>query len=95
MELLLILLQIITYSTFQCDSVFDMRLLLSLNYYKVFYRKSIEKYLKENFRKMPYVIILFKIKISILPLCNYLNKINKCWTTIPNSAIITSIGGDT
>ena len=47
MELLLILLQIITYSTFQCDSVFDMRLLLSLNYYKVFYRKSIEKYLKE------------------------------------------------
>ena len=48
MELLLILLQIITYSTFQCDSVFDMRLLLSLNYYKVFYRKSIEKYLKEK-----------------------------------------------
>lgn len=44
---------------------------------------------------MPYVIILFKIKISILPLCNYLNKINKYWTTIPNSAIITSIGGDT
>lgn len=44
---------------------------------------------------MPYVIILFKIKISILPLCNYLNKINKCWTTIANSAIITSIGGDT
>ena len=44
---------------------------------------------------MPYVIILIKIKISILPLCNYLNKINKCWTTIPNSAIITSIGGDT
>lgn len=99
MELLLILLQIITYSTFQCDSVFDMRLLLSLNYYKVFYRKSIEKYLKENFGKtfikMPYVIILFKIKISILPLCNYLNKINKYWTTIPNSVIITSIGGDT
>ena len=91
MELLLILLQIITYSTFQCDSVFDMRLLLSLNYYKVFYRKILEK----TFIKMPYVIILFKIKISILPLCNYLNKINKCWTTIPNSAIITSIGGDT
>ena len=54
MELLLILLQIITYSTFQCDYVFDMRLLLSLNYYKVFYRKSIEKYLKENFGKNIY-----------------------------------------
>ena len=44
---------------------------------------------------MPHVIILFKIKISILPLCNYLNKINKYWITIPNSVIITSIGGDT
>ena len=75
------MLQIITYSTFQCDSVFDMRLLLSLNYYKVFYRKSIEKYLKENFEKifikMPYVIILIKNKINILPLCIYLKKINK------------------
>ena len=71
MELLLILLQIITYSTFQCDSVFDMRLLLSLNYYKVFYRQSIEKYLKENFServnkinpedKKNYVRMLFAI----------------------------------
>ena len=54
-----------------------------------------DKKIEKTFIKMPYVIILFKIKISILPLCNYLNKINKCWTTIPNSAIITSIGGDT
>lgn len=48
-----------------------MRLLLSLNYYKVFYRKSIEKYLKENFServnkinpedKKNYVRMLFAI----------------------------------
>ena len=41
--------------------------------------------------KMPYVIILFKIKISISSICNYLYlKIRKCWTTTLNSAIITS-----